>query len=337
MKAVVIDGSFGLENLRMVELPVPTPGPKQVLVRMSAASLNFRDLLMVKGAYNPRQPLPLIPGSDGVGEVVAAGEGVTRVKVGQRVGTCFCQGWIAGPPTRERLAKTLGGPLDGTLAQYMVLDQQGVVALPGHLSNEEAATLTCAALTAWTALVTEGALRAGSWVLLQGTGGVSIFALQLARLLGARVIITSSSDEKLAQARELGAEHTINYKQDPAWGKTARGLTGGRGVDQVVEVGGAETLAQSLSAVKVGGQISLIGVLSGVKSSVMLTQILMQYVRLQGILVGSRDCFEAMNRAVAASGLKPVVDKVFELEDIAEALAYMASGRHLGKVCIKIP
>ena len=310
--------------------------PEQVLVRMSAASLNFRDLLTVKGAYNPRQPLPLIPGSDGVGEVVALGAGVTRVKMGQRVGTCFCQGWVAGPPTRERLSNTLGGPLDGTLAQYMVLDQQGVVALPGHLTNEQAATLTCAALTAWTALVTEGQLKAGSWVLLQGTGGVSIFALQLARLLGARVIITSSSHEKLARARELGAEHTINYLEEPRWGKKARQLTGGRGVDQVVEVGGADTLAQSLSAVAVGGQISLIGVLSGVKSSVLLTQILMQYVRVQGILVGNRDGFEAMNRAVAASGLKPVVDRVFGLEDTAEALAYMASGKHLGKVCIKM-
>lgn len=336
MKAVVIDGSFGLENLKVVERDKPTPGPEQVLVRMSAASLNYRDLLTVKGAYNPRQPLPLVPCSDGVGVVEAMGERVSRIKVGQRVATCFCQGWCAGPPSRERLHNTLGGPLDGTLTEYMVLDQQGVVAVPGHLTDEEAATLPCAALTAWTALVTEGRIKAGQWVLVQGTGGVSIFALQLARLLGARVIVTSSSDDKLARVREMGATHTINYREDPAWGKTARGLTGGEGVDLVVEVGGADTLSQSLAAVAVGGQISLIGVLSGVKSKVLLTQILMQYVRVQGILVGHRDSFEALNRAVAASGIRPLVDRIFDMEQTAEALAYMESGSHMGKVCIKI-
>ena len=336
MKAVIIDGSFGLENLKVVERPKPEPGPGQVLLRMSAASLNFRDLLMATGAYNPRQPLPLIPCSDGVGQVEAVGAGVSRVAVGQRVATCFCQGWTAGPPTRERLRDTLGGPLDGTLAQYMVVDQEGVVAAPEHMSDEEAATLPCAALTAWTALVKEGRLQAGQWVLLQGTGGVSIFALQLARAMGARVIITSSSHDKLARAAELGAEHTINYQTEPKWGKVARQLTGGRGVDQVVEVGGADTLGQSLAAVAIGGHISLIGVLSGVASKVMLTQILMQYVRVQGILVGNRDSFEAMNRAMEAAAIKPVVDRVFALEETADALRYMRGGGHLGKVVIKL-
>jgi len=336
MKAIVVDGSFGLENLKLVDRPVPEPEPGQVLLRMSAASLNYRDLLMVTGGYNPRQPLPLIPCSDGVGQVEAVGPEVSRVAVGQRVATCFCQGWTAGPPTRERLRDTLGGPLDGTLAQYMVLDQEGVVPVPEYLSDEEAATLPCAALTAWTALVVEGRLKAGQWVLLQGTGGVSIFALQLARAMGARVIITSSSDEKLARALELGAEHIINYRTEPKWGKAARKLTGGQGVDQVVEVGGADTLSQSLAAVAIGGHISLIGVLSGVASKVMLTQILMSYVRVQGLLVGNRDSFEAMNRAMEAEAIRPVVDRVFPLEETAEAMSYMQGAGHFGKVVIKV-
>ncbi len=336
MKALVIDGSFGIENLKLVERAVPEPGPGQVLVRMSAASLNYRDLLMVKGAYNPRQPLPLIPCSDGVGRVEALGAGVDRVVEGQRVATCFCQGWISGEAKKERLSGTLGGPLDGTLAQYMVLDQQGVVDLPEHLSDEEAATLPCAALTAWTALVVQGGVKPGDWVLLQGTGGVSIFALQFAVRLGARVIITSSSDEKLSRARELGADHTINYVQQPDWGKAARKLTDGAGVDHVVEVGGAGTLAQSLKAVAVVGQISLIGVLSGVSAKLNLLPLLMQCVRVQGILVGHRDGFEAMNRAVDRWGCKPVVDRVFSLEETPQALEHMAAGAHLGKICIKI-
>jgi len=336
MKAVVIDGSFGLDNLKVVERPTPEPGPGQVLVRVAAASLNYRDLLTVNGAYNPRQPLPLVPCSDGAGRVEQVGEGVERVAVGQRVATCFCQGWISGAPSRERLRHTLGGPLDGTLSQYMVLDQQGVVAVPEQLTDEQAATLPCAALTAWTALAEQGSVRAGDWVLLQGTGGVSIFALQLCKALGARVIITSSSDDKLARARELGAEVTINYKSEPNWGKAARAATGGAGVDHVVEVGGAGTLAQSLKATAVGGTISLIGVLSGVSTELNLLPVLMQYVRVQGILVGHRDGFEAMNRAIEASRLTPVVDRVFELEQTREALQHMAAGGHLGKVVIRI-
>lgn len=336
MKALVIDGAFGLDNLKLVERETPAPGPGQVLVRMAAASLNYRDLLMIKGAYNPRQPLPLIPCSDGVGRVEAVGAGVDRVAEGDRVATCFCQGWISGRATKERLRNTLGGPLDGTLAQYMVLDQDGVVAAPEHLSDAEAATLPCAGLTAWTALVQEGEVRAGQWVLLQGTGGVSIFALQICKLLGARVIITSSSDDKLARAAELGAEVTINYREQPKWAKAARAATGGVGVDQVVEVGGAGTLAESLKAVAVGGRVSLIGVLSGVSAELNLLPVLMQFVRVQGILVGHRDGFEAMNRALAAGGVKPVVDNVFALQEVGQAFEHMASGNHLGKVVVRI-
>ncbi len=305
MRAVEIRGGFGLDNLALVERPDPRPGAGQVLVRLRAASLNFRDLLTVEGKYNPKQKLPLIPGSDGAGEVVAAGEGVTRVKPGDRVCTLFAQRWIAGRPTRERLRSTLGGPLDGVLAELAVFDQEGLVHTPGHLSDEEAATLPCAAVTAWNALVTEGGITAGETVLVQGTGGVSLFALQLGKLLGARVIVTSSRDEKLARVRELGADETINYREVPDWGAKAKELTGGAGVDHVVEVGGAGTLQQSLQAVRFGGTISLIGNLAGSKVEVLLPQIFMQKVRLQGILVGDRESFEAMNRRSPSTASGP--------------------------------
>ncbi|HEY0554266.1 MAG TPA: NAD(P)-dependent alcohol dehydrogenase, partial [Thermoanaerobaculia bacterium] len=238
MRAIEIQGAFGLDHLALVERPDPRPGPGQALVRLRAASLNFRDLLTVEGKYNPKQKLPLIPCSDGAGEVVTVGEGVTRVQPGDRVCTVFAQKWLAGRPTRERLRSTLGGPLDGTLAELAVFDQEGLVKTPDSLTDEEAATLPCAAVTAWSALVTEGGLTAGDTVLVQGTGGVSLFALQLAKILGARVIATSSSDEKLARVREMGADETINYREVPAWGVRAKELTGGAGVDHVVEVGG---------------------------------------------------------------------------------------------------
>ena len=335
MKAVVIRGSFGLENLALVEQPVPEPGPGQVLLRMKAASLNYRDLLTVTGAYNPRQPLPLIPCSDGVGEVAAVGQGVTRVEPGQRVATIFCQDWLAGAPDAHKLRSTLGGPLSGTLAEYLCLSAEGVVALPDYLSDEQAATLPCAAVTAYTALVSEGQVTAGDRVLVLGTGGVSIFALQIARMLGATVYATSSSDKKLRRARELGAAAGINYLEQPDWGKQVRKLSGG-GVDHVVEVGGAETLSQSLAAVRPGGTISLIGVLSGVASRLPLTSVLMQYVRLQGIFVGHRESFEALCRALAACELQPVIHATYPLEQTREALELMAGGSHLGKICIRI-
>jgi NADPH:quinone reductase-like Zn-dependent oxidoreductase len=336
MRVVEIRGAFGLDHLVEVERPEPRPGFGQVVVRVRAASLNFRDLLTIEGRYNPKQPLPLIPCSDGAGEVVAAGEGVSRVRVGDRVCGAFAQRWIAGEPTRERLRSTLGGPLDGMLAEMVALDQEGVVRVPAHLTDEEAATLPCAAVTAWSALVTEGGLAAGETVLVQGTGGVSLFALQLARLAGARVIATSSSDEKLGRARELGAAEGINYRAVPQWGKRVRELTGGAGADQVIEVGGAGTFQQSLQAVRFGGRISLIGNLAGSSAEVMLTSILMQRIRVQGILVGHRESFEAMNRAIELHRLRPVIDRVFPLAEARQAFEHMAAGGHFGKICIRL-
>ena len=336
MRAVEIRGGFGLDNLALVERPEPRPGPGEALVRLRAAALNYRDLLTAQGKYNPKQKLPLIPCSDGAGEVVEVGEGVTRVAPGDRVSPIFAQRWIAGVPTREKLRSTLGGPLDGTLAELAVFDQEGLVKVPEHLSDEEAATLPCAAVTAWSALVTEGGMTAGDTVLVQGTGGVSLFALQIAKLLGARVIATSSRDDKLARARELGADEGINYRDVPEWGARAKELTGGAGVDHVVEVGGAGTLQQSLRAVRVGGTISLIGNLAGTKSELLLTQIFMQKIRVNGILVGHRESFEAMNRALALHRLRPVIDRVFPLEETRGAFDHMAAGEHFGKIVIRI-
>jgi NADPH:quinone reductase-like Zn-dependent oxidoreductase len=336
VRAVEIRGGFGLDNLVVAERPDPRPGAGQVLVRLRAASLNFRDLLTVEGKYNPKQKLPLIPGSDGAGEVVETGDGVTRVRPGDRVCTLFAQRWIAGRPTRERLRSTLGGPLDGVLAELAVFDQEGLVRTPEHLSDEEAATLPCAAVTAWNALATEGGITAGDTVLVQGTGGVSLFALQLAKLLGARVIVTSSRDEKLARVRKMGADETINYREVPDWGARARELTGGEGVDHVVEVGGAGTLQQSLQAMRFGGTISLIGNLAGTKAELLLTHVFMQKIRLQGILVGDRESFEAMNRAISLHRLRPVIDRAFPLEASRAALEHMAAGEHFGKIVIRI-
>lgn len=336
MRAIEIRGGFGLDSLALVERPDPAPGPGQVVVRMRAASLNYRDLLMVQGKYNPRQPLPLVPCSDGAGEVAAVGDGVTRVKPGDRVSSLFAQKWIAGEPTREKARSTLGGPIDGTLAELVALDAEGVVKIPDHLTDEEASTLPCAAVTAWSALVTDGRVKAGDTVLVQGTGGVSLFALQFARLLGARVIATSSADEKLARVRELGASDLLNYREVPDWGTKAKELTGGVGVDNVVEVGGAGTLQQSLRAVRFGGTISLIGNLSGTSTEILLTHIFMQRVRVNGIFVGHRESFEAMNRAIAHHRLRPVVDRVFPLEEARAAFEHMAAGGHFGKIVIRI-
>jgi len=336
MKAVEVRGSFGLDHLAVTQRPDPRPGHGQVLVRVRAVSLNYRDLLTVQGKYNPKQKLPLIPCSDGVGEIVEVGDGVTRARPGDRVCANFAQRWIAGEPDREKLRSTLGGPLDGMLAELVALSEEGVVRVPDHLTDDEAATLPCAGLTAWSALVTDGGLAAGDTVLLQGTGGVSIFALQFAKLLGLRTILTSSSDEKLERARGLGADETINYRQTPDWGPRVKELTGGTGVDLVVEVGGAGTLKQSLLAVRMGGTIALMGVLAGNSLELPLPLIFMQRVRLQGTLVGSREGFEAMNRAVALHKLHPVVDRVFPLEETRAALELMERGGHFGKICIRV-
>jgi len=337
MKAVEIRDAFGFEHLAVVDRPDPAPGAGQVLVKVKAVSLNYRDLLTIQGFYNPKQPLPLVPCSDGAGEVVDIGEGVTRVQIGDRVAGCFAQGWIAGPPTRAKLlSTTLGGPLDGMLSEYVVLREDGVVPVPPHLNDEEAATLPCAGLTAWSALARHGQLKPGETVLALGTGGVSIFALQFARMMGAQVIVTSSSDEKLERAKELGAAHTINYAKNPHWSKQVREITGGEGVDHIIEVGGTGTLTQSMRCVKMGGTISLIGVLSGPEAPLNLTPVLMQDVRIQGVIVGHRESFEDMNRAISLHGLKPVIDKAYPMRDIYNAVEFMAAGKHFGKVCVRV-
>ncbi len=334
MRVHEIQGKFGLENLVVAERPDPKPGPGQVVVRWRAFSLNYRDLLVIKGLYNPRLRLPLIPFSDGAGVVAEVGPGVSRVKAGDRVASLFVQKWIAGGATEARARSALGAESEGILAEASLLPECGVVPVPEHLTDEEAATLPCAALTAWHALVAEGHLKAGDTVLTQGTGGVSIFALQFAKLHGARVIITSSSDQKLARARELGADDGINYRSVPDWDKPVRECTGG-GVDHVVELGGAGTLPRSLKAVRVGGTISLIGVLTG-GGEVNPMPVLMKNVRVQGIFVGSREMFEAMNRAIAFHRLRPVVDRVFPFDAAREALHYLESAAHFGKVCVKV-
>lgn len=332
MRAFVIQNGFGFDNLAFVERPDPVPGPKQVVVRIGAVSLNYRDLLIAKGQYNPRLPLPRVLGSDGVGEVVAVGEEVTKWARGDRVIGCFFQNWGDGPASESLVKSSLGGDLDGVLSDYVVLEEGGLVAVPGDLSDAEAATLPCAAVTAWHAL-TGGGCGPGKTVLLQGTGGVSIFALQFAKAMGARVLITSGHDEKLARALSMGADEGVNYKTNPDWDKWARGQTGGVGVDLVVEVGGAGTLERSTRAVRFGGQIALIGVLAGA-GAFNPVSVLMRALRVQGIFVGSRAMFEDMNRFIVGEGIRPVVDRVFPFDQAAEALRYLEHGAHFGKVVI---
>ncbi len=336
MKAYAIQNQFGLENLKPLDLPDPNPEPGRVVVRVRAASLNYRDLMMVMGRYDPRQPLPLVPLSDGAGDVVAVGPGVTQVKVGDRVASAFFQGWTDGPITKAKARTSVGGPISGMLAERVALSEHGVVKFPDFLSYEEAATLPCAAVTAWNGLITEGRLQPGDTVLVQGTGGVSLFALQFAKATGARVLITSSSDAKLARAKELGADAGINYKTTPDWDKEVLARTDGLGVHHVVEVGGAGTLGKSLNAVRHGGVVSVIGVLSGVAPELSILPILHKSVRLQGIYVGSTAMFAAMNRAIAQNGIRPVIDRVFALEEAGAALAHLESGAHFGKIVIRI-
>jgi NADPH:quinone reductase-like Zn-dependent oxidoreductase len=335
MKVFEIQNTFGIDSLTLTERPEPRPGPGQVLLKMRAFSLNYRDLMVVKGLYNPKMSLPAVPFSDGVGEVIGVGDGVTRVKTGDRVAGIFMQKWLCGELTEAKARSSLGGGGDGMLAECVVLYQDGVVHVPEHLTDEEAATLPCAAVTAWHALITEGGLKAGDTVLVQGTGGVSLFALQFAKISGARIIATSSSAEKLERVLALGASDGINYKTTPDWDDRVRKLTGGAGVDHVVEVGGAGTLPQSLRAVRLGGRISLIGVLSGNSGQVNPLPMLMKNVRVQGIFVGSREMFEAMNRAIALHRLRPVVDRVFPFAEAREALRYMESGKHFGKIVLR--
>lgn len=336
MKRYIIDGQWGLDHLKIVDRSELEPGPGEVLVGVKACSLNYRDWLMVKGQYNPRIPLPFVPLSDGAGEVLAVGTGVTSLAVGDKVAGIFNQTWDGGEPNQQRLRTTLGGPLDGMLRERAVLPETGLIKVPAHLSYEQAATLPCAGVTAWSAIAKYGRLQPGESVLVQGTGGVSIFALQFAKLFGARVIVTSSSDEKLARAKKLGADEAINYVKNPDWHKEARALTGKVGVDHVIEVGGAGTLEKSLKSVRIGGSVYVIGVLAGNTSPLNVLPILMSSVRLQGITVGSRDDFEAMNRAIASASLTPVVDKAFDFGEAKAAFEHLASGKHFGKVVVRV-
>jgi NADPH:quinone reductase-like Zn-dependent oxidoreductase len=335
MKAFEINQPSGIDSLTLAERPDPKPGFGQALVKIKAASLNFRDLLVVKGAYSRNLPPGLVPCSDGAGEVVEIGEGVTRVKPGDRVAGIFMQTWISGELDESKSKSALGGAIDGVLADYVLFHQDGLVSVPEHLSYEEAATLPCAAVTAWNGLITSGGLKPGDTVLVLGTGGVSIFALQFAKITGARVIATSSSDEKLERVKQLGASDVINYKSVPDWEKKVLEITGRKGVDHVVEVGGAGTLPKSLRAVRMGGHVSLIGVLTGAGEANPLPAV-MKNIRIQGIYVGSREMFEAMNSAITLNQLHPVIDRVFSFEESKEAFGYMESGAHFGKVVIRL-
>ncbi|MFH7029160.1 MAG: NAD(P)-dependent alcohol dehydrogenase [Heteroscytonema crispum UTEX LB 1556] len=335
MKAYELQSNAGIDALKLVERPDPQPGLNQVLVRVKATSLNYRDLIVAQGQYGSGIKYPLIPMSDGAGEVVAVGDGVTRVKIGDRVAGIFFQDWISGTLTKQKMKSDLGGGIDGMLAEYVVLHQDGLVILPDHLSDEEGATLPCAGVTAWHALVTKGNIGRGETVLLLGTGGVSIFALQFAKIHGARVIVTSSSDEKLARVKELGADEIINYKKIPEWEKRVYEISDRTGVDHIVEVGGAGTLPKSLQAVRIGGRISLIGVLTGTGSQIDPMPILFKSLTVQGIYVGSREMFEAMNQALTQHQIQPIIDKVFPFTEAPAAYHYLKSAAHFGKVVIQ--
>ncbi|MFO0555848.1 MAG: NAD(P)-dependent alcohol dehydrogenase [Polyangiaceae bacterium] len=333
-QAIVVEGGFGLDRLKIIERDEGRPGPGQIAIELRAASLNYRDYLLVTGSYNPRQKLPIVPLSDGVGEITEVGEGVRGLVKGDRVCPLFAQGYLAGEPTREKLSTTLGSPLDGVLRKRMVLSAESVVPVPSSMSDVEAATLPCAALTAWSALVEQGGLMPGQTVLVQGTGGVSIFALQIAKALGARVMVTSKSDAKLERARGLGADHGINYGTTPAWGKEAAKWSG-EGCDVVVEVGGAGTLAESIKAVRNGGRIAIIGMLASSAAEVNVVPVLMRNLRLQGVFVGHKEAMMRMVAAFAATKIAPVIDTVMPWVEARAALERMAKGDHFGKIVLR--
>jgi NADPH:quinone reductase-like Zn-dependent oxidoreductase len=328
---------FGIDSLALVEKEQGAPSAGQVLVRVRAISLNFRDLMTVKGDYNPRLAMPRVPCSDGAGEVIGVGAGVTQWKPGDRVAGIFMQNWQDGPPSAAKGKGALGGDIDGMLATEVVLPESGLVRVPDHLSYEEAATLPCAAVTAWNALFTVADTRPGQTVLIQGTGGVSIFALQFAKMAGARILGISSSDEKLERARGFGLDAGLNYNVNRDWDKWALEQTNGEGVDLVVEVGGAGTLPRSIRAVRQRGTVAQIGVLSGAVESVDVRPILARQIRIHGVYVGSRADFVAMNKAITQADLKPVIDTVFAFNEAREAFRRMDGAGHFGKIVISAP
>lgn len=334
MKAFEIVGPDGIDALHLADRPSPQPGPGEVLVRMRANSINYRDLATILDPAPRGIPYPRVPNSDGAGDVLAVGPGVTTWKAGDRVAGTFFRDWDSGGISAAVMASALGGATDGVLAEEVVLPERGLVAIPDYMSYEEAATLPCAALTAWRALVEEGKLRAGETVLLLGTGGVSIFALQIAKMHGATVIHTSGSDEKLARVRAMGADHCINYRETPEWQNAVLDLTGGVGVDHVVEVGGGGTLARSAGAVRVGGHIALIGILT--MDKVDPTLLMRKSVRMTGIYVGSRQMFRSMLRAFEAHEIRPVIDRTFALADARAAYHHMQAAGHFGKITISM-
>jgi NADPH:quinone reductase-like Zn-dependent oxidoreductase len=337
MRGLQVNEPWGLDRLEVVEMPDPAPGPGEVLVRMKAVSLNYRDFLMVGGIYGrgPAMSGGVIPFSDGCGMVEQVGAGVTRFAVGDRVATMFFQGWIAGPPTLEKVSTALGFPIPGAGRELAVFSQEGLSKVPEFLSDEEVSTLPCAALTAWRALFEDARPQPGDTVVLQGTGGVSIFGLQFAHAAGLRTIITSSSDEKLARAKALGADTVVNYRQTPEWAKPVREATGGVGADVILEVGGGGTIEQSMRAIRIGGHIAIIGVVAGAGNPFNPASLIGNSAKLQGLSVGSREMFEAMCRAIALHHIAPVVDKVFPWTQARAAFEAMAAGEHFGKIVLK--
>lgn len=336
MKACQITGTDGLNSLKTVTVPDPKPGAGEVLLRIRAVSLNYRDYMNVLGIKGVTGPVPRIPCSDGAGEVVAVGDGVSGWKTGDRVVVPFMPTWLDGGFSQAHASQALGGMVDGLLREFTVLRADCLVPIPSHLSFEEASTLPCAAVTAWDALHVRGGLKTGETVLALGTGGVSVFALQFAKLAGARVLAITSSDEKAGSLRALGADAVHNYTSDPEWDKWVLSETGGLGVDKVVEIGGAETLNRSIRATRFGGHIALIGVLTGTSAEIQTVQILRKGIRLDGIYVGSREMFVEMIAEVERVKMRPVIDAVFEFADARAAFEHLGSGKHFGKIVIRV-
>jgi NADPH:quinone reductase-like Zn-dependent oxidoreductase len=328
--------AFGLENLTLDKVAIPVPGPNDVLIKVGAVSLNFRDKAIVDGIYEPEMiPKPLIPVSDAAGTIVQIGSNVTRFKIGDRVTSHLYSKWIDGAPGPNEPDFCFGAPLPGGLAEYMIIHEESAVLAPGTLTDEQASTLPIAALTAWYSLVTYGDLKAGETVVVQGTGGVSIFGIQIAHALGARVIATTSSDEKGRQARELGADEIINYVKTPNWAKEVQRLTNGKGADQLLEVVGGQGLNDSVEATKVTGQIAVIGFLAGQTTNLDLMRVIFKQTKIQGIAVGHRTAFEEMNKAFDQFNIKPVIDTIYPFEKAIDAYKHLARGP-FGKIVIKV-